>query len=79
MIMIIMIRIIVMMGELETRSVILTVSCSLDKYTSSLTSTYLAQPEVPKDTWPPVSNSKHINLALIKRDTQFIESDHFTR
>ncbi len=28
---------------------------------------YLAQPEVPEDTWPPVSNKKYINLALIKQ------------
>ena len=27
---------------------------------------YLSQPEVPKDTWPPVSNNTYINLALIK-------------
>ena len=28
---------------------------------------YLAQPEVPEDTWPPVGNKKYINLALIKQ------------
>ena len=27
---------------------------------------YLSQPEVPEDTWPPVSNNTYINLALIK-------------
>ena len=28
---------------------------------------YLSQPEVPEDTWPPVSNDTYINLALIKQ------------
>ena len=62
----------------ETESVTLRVSCSLDVYTPSLASMYLAQPEVPEDTWPPVCSSKHINLALIKQDTLFTKSDHFT-
>ena len=53
----------------ETKPVTLSVSCPLDQYASSLTSMYLAQPEVPKDTWPPISSSKHINLALIKQGT----------
>lgn len=28
---------------------------------------YLAQPEVPEDSWPPVSQGTYINLALIKQ------------
>ena len=28
---------------------------------------YAAQPEVPEDSWPPVSNNTYINLALIKQ------------
>ena len=46
----------------------LTVKCCLDQYTHSLASLYSAQPEVPEDTWPPVSTTKHTNLALIKQD-----------
>ena len=30
-------------------------------------SMYLARPEVPADTWPPVGNTKYINLAIIKQ------------
>ena len=29
---------------------------------------YTAQPEVPRDTWPPVSSKKYINLALIRQE-----------
>ncbi len=43
------------------------VSCVLDKFKHSLASMYLAKPEVPEDTWPPVSNKKYVNLALIKQ------------
>ena len=46
----------------------LNVKCCLDQYTPSLTALYSAQPEVPEDTWPPVSTTKHISLALIKQD-----------
>ena len=28
---------------------------------------YLAEPEVPEDSWPPVSSNTYINLALIKQ------------
>ena len=43
------------------------VSCPLDQFKSDLASMYLAQPEVPKDTWPPIGNHKYINLALVKQ------------
>ena len=43
------------------------VSCPLDQFKSNLASIYLAQPEVPEDTWPPIGNQKYINLALIKQ------------
>ena len=65
----------------EMKSVTLWVSCPLDQYNSGLASLYLAQPEVPEDTWPPVNSTKHINLALIKQDTAFNYSAkyaHFT-
>lgn len=52
----------------KTRGVTLKVHCPLDQYMPSLASMYSAQPEVPKDTWPPVSSKKHINLALIKQE-----------
>lgn len=51
-----------------TIPVTLKVSCALDKYRQSLALMYIAQPEVPEDTWPPQTSKKHINLALIKQD-----------
>ena len=52
-----------------TKGISLHVPCPLDIYSPGLAAMYYAQPEVPKDTWPPVSNKKHINLALIKQET----------
>lgn len=43
------------------------VSCPLDQFKGDLAAMYLAQPEVPEDTWPPISNQKYVNLALIKQ------------
>ena len=50
-----------------TKQITLMVDCPLDMYTYSLAAMYSAQPEVPRDTWPPVSSKKHINLALIQQ------------
>ena len=50
-----------------TEQITLRVDCPLDVYTHSLAAMYSAQPEVPKDTWPPVSSKKYINLALIRQ------------
>ena len=50
-----------------TKPVTLKVNCPLDKHTFDLASMYLAQPEIPRDTWPPVSCGRHVNLALIKQ------------
>ena len=52
----------------NTSPATLKVSCLLDEFRCSLSSMYLSQPEVPKDTWPPVSSKKHINLALIRQE-----------
>ena len=52
----------------NNKEVTLRVDCPLDVYTHSLAARYIAQPEVPKDTWPPVSSKKHINLALIRQE-----------
>ena len=51
----------------NTTPVSLNVACVLDEFRGSLNSMYLSQPEVPKDTWPPVSSEKHISLALIRQ------------
>ena len=51
-----------------TKQITLRVGCPLDMYTYSLTEMYTARPEVPRDTWPPVSSKKHINLALIGQE-----------
>ena len=56
------------LGLFSTTPIKVNISCPLDKYKSSLASMYLAQPEVPEDTWPPVGNKKFINLALIKQE-----------
>ena len=55
------------MDYVRTASITLKVCCSLDKFRRSLALAYLAQPEIPEDTWPPVGSKKYINLALIKR------------
>ena len=63
-----------------TKPVTLEVNCPLDEYTLSLASMYSAQPEIPRDTWPPVSCGRHINLALIKQGevSYGAEYAHFT-
>ena len=50
--------------KFNTTPVSLNVGCVLDEFRGSLSSMYLSQPEVPKDTWPPVSSKKHIKLCL---------------
>ena len=50
--------------KLKSEPIKLTVKVSPEK--KVLIDMYLSQPEVPKDTWPPVSNNTYINLALIK-------------
>ena len=52
---------------LTTVPITLKVSCPLDKHRESLASMYLAQPEVPEDTWPPQSSKTYVNLAIIKQ------------
>ncbi len=48
--------------------IVLTVVTPLDQYRSVLIDRYTEQPEIPEDTWPPVSQSIFINLALIKQE-----------
>ena len=50
--------------KLQSEPIKLTVIVSPEK---TLIDRYLSQPEVPEDTWPPVSNDTYINLALIKQ------------
>ena len=52
---------------ITSEPIVLTVETPLDKYTKKLTDFYTAKPEVPEDTWPPVSIDTYINLALIKQ------------
>lgn len=53
---------------IKTSSITLAVSCpSLDQFRGGLASIYLAQPEVPEDTWPPVSSKRYTNLAVIQQ------------
>ena len=58
----------ILKDSVNTTPATLKVSCPLDTFRGSLCSMYLSQPEVPKDTWPPVSSKKHINLALIRQE-----------
>ena len=51
--------------KLQSGPIKLTVIVPPEKRT--LIDRYLSQPEVPEDTWPPVSNDTYINLALIKQ------------
>ena len=54
-------------GSIESEPILLTIETPLDKHRERLTDIYTAQPEVPEDTWPPVSINTYINLALIKQ------------
>ena len=51
--------------KLQSYPIKLTVIVPPEKRT--LIDRYLSQPEVPEDSWPPVSNNTYINLALIKQ------------
>ena len=48
----------------------------LSKCRNILTNVYLAQPEVPEDSWPPVGNEVYINLALIKINSNISDSEY---
>ena len=50
----------------EFQAIQLIVKTPLDEYRNKLITFHSEQPEVPKDTWPPVSIDSYINLALIK-------------
>ena len=52
---------------ITSEPIVLTVETPLDQYTKELTDIYTAKPEVPHDSWPPVSINTYINLALIKQ------------
>ena len=57
-------------GFIKISPVTLRVKCpNLDELKDSLSSIYLDKPEVPEESWPPVSNQTYINLALIKQQT----------
>ena len=58
----------VVIDHFTSTSITISVSCPLDNFSDSLISMYLDKPEVPEDTWPPVSSKKFINLALIKQE-----------
>ncbi|SMN02303.1 hypothetical protein SPONN_803 [uncultured Candidatus Thioglobus sp.] len=55
-------------GTYKTRSIILRVKCPLDSFAHTLSNMHMYAEQMPKDTWPPVSASQHINLALIKQE-----------
>ena len=52
---------------ITSEPIVLTIKTPLDKYKKKLKDIYTAKPEVPEDTWPPVSIDTYINLALIKQ------------
>ena len=60
----------------ESQTIHLTVKTPLDECRSKLTAFHSKQPEVPKDTWPPVSIDSYINLALIKQASITAPSYH---
>ena len=51
-----------------TTPAILKVDSELDDFSGSVSLLYLAKPDVPEDTWPPVSTTRYINLALVKQE-----------
>ena len=52
-------------SSISSEPIVLDVSIS--PITKILVDRYLTKPEVPEDSWPPVSNNTYINLALIKQ------------
>ena len=54
-------------GVTVSEPIVLTMETPLDQYREKLEDFYTAKPEVPEDTWPPVSIDTYINLALIKQ------------
>ena len=66
-------------SHLTTAPITLKVSCPLDKHRESLASMYLAQPEVPEDTWPPQASKTYVNLAIIKQDKRLNYRSKYTR
>ena len=52
----------------ESQAIHLAVKTPLDEHRNKLTAFHSEQPDVPKDTWPPVSIESYINLALIKQE-----------
>ena len=48
--------------------ILLVVHTTLDQYQSILINKYTMSPELPEDTWPPVSTNSYINLALIRQE-----------
>ena len=63
----------------KSQTIQLTVNTPLDEYRNKLTAFHSVQPEVPKDTWPPVSIDSYINLALIKQARITASSYHTVR
>ncbi len=57
-------------ADFEIAHVSVHVSCPLDQFKSGLASVYLAQPEVPDDTWPPVSSKKYTLTSLSLNKTR---------
>ena len=53
-------------GVIEERSMEVMETARLKRYQKVLTDVYSVQPEVPKDSWPPVHNEIYINLAVTK-------------
>ena len=62
-----------------TMPITLKVCCPLAKHRESLASMYLAQPEVPEDTWPPQSSKTYVNLAIIKQDERLNYRSKYAR
>lgn len=61
---------------LQSPHVLVSVDTPLDACRSTLTTFYTKQPEVPEDTWPPVSCNSYTSLALIKQGS--ISSEKFS-
>ena len=51
-----------------SQPILLVIHTPLDQYQSILISKYTMSPDVPEDSWPPISTNSYINLALIKQE-----------
>ena len=57
-------------GKIESRDIHLSLKLNFPKITKNFIKVYTKMDKIPKDSWPPVTNTEFINLALITKNKQ---------